>query len=42
MCKAEIWTQCGAYECFVQTKFGGAWLREQNFTGQKWAESGRF
>ena len=27
----------GAYECFVQTEFRGARLRDQNFTGQKWA-----
>ena len=24
-----------AYECFMQTEFGGAWSRDQNFTGQK-------
>ena len=31
-----------AYKRFTETKFWGAWLRDQNFTGQKWAESGRF
>ena len=30
-----------AYECLMQIEFGGARLRDQNFTGQKWAESGR-
>ena len=28
----------GAYECFRQTKFGGARSRDQNFTGRKWAK----
>ena len=25
----------GAYECFVQTEFGGAQSHDQNFTGRK-------
>ena len=32
----------GAYQCSMQTEFGGAQLRDQNVTGQKCAESGRF
>ena len=28
----------GAYECFMQTEFGGAQLRDQNFAGRKWAK----
>ena len=28
-----------AYKCFLQTEFGGAWLRDQTLTGRKWAES---
>ena len=32
----------GAYECFMQTEFGGAWSLDQNVMHQKWAESGRF
>ena len=28
-----------AYECFMQTEFGGARSRDQNFKGRKWAKS---
>ena len=27
---------------FMQTEFGGTRSRDQNVTGRKWAESGRF
>ena len=32
----------GAYKWFMLTDFGGARSRDQNVTGRKWAESGRF
>ena len=32
----------GDYQCFMQTEFGGTGSRDQNVTGRKWAEIGRF
>ena len=32
----------GAYECFMITEFGGARLRDQNFTGRKWQNVDEF
>ena len=41
-CKAEFWTQCGCLWMLYANEFGGARSCDQNFTGQKWAESGQF
>ena len=32
----------GAYEWYMQTKFGGAGSRYHNFTGQKWTILNRY
>ena len=32
----------GACECFMQTEFGGARSRDQNFTGRKWQKVDEF
>ena len=40
--KLKFVRNVGAYKWLVQTEFGGARLRGQNVTGQKFAESERF